>query len=538
MRLDFKQSRSIRRVTRGGDRDPAADEKDQAEAQWQAALYKLLRGQIARIQVAIEANPPERKAKNNPLGPEFWRNEQEIFRPAVTELMTQAAQDAIGTEAAILEDSFGISADWTLANAEAAAWARKESARLVRGITRTTRRSIGQTVGAWIETPGSTVGQLFETLQRSYTFSARRAQTIGVTEVTNAYSEGRELAYIEAGIPEAVFKPTAHPNCRCWDGAVLLADNTWVVVWRTNKDELVCKQPIETPWGVVGGCRGLNGRVISGGPWLGEKLSDARRGARERKDAEPEPQETGQVTVPKFANNKEAEDWLVSQGYVERAFFKGFDSDFAQQMTEAIAHQVEIVPGLRGNIRYVGNNRELMRLIRDEIRPQITERLKEYVSRYSWSQDELERRVEKEVKRQANRYRMPRRAWAYARGNDFFVKYDFAHNPSGYIGDLKKAVDSGWHPAGCDTHKSVVDHELGHIIDTVHQISRRGGRPEFNDIVRWAYDNDAVPSQYARKTRAEFLAESWAEYLNNPNPGETAEKVGTLITGGFTTGSN
>lgn len=194
--------------------------------------------------------------------------------------MTAGALRAIEIEAEILESSFQISVDWTLANSEAVAWARSHGGQLITQITDTTRRNVNEVVATWIETPESTVGQLFETLRTSYGFSEARARNIGVTETTNAYSEGRELAYVESGIPSAIFKPTAHPNCRCWDMAVLLPNSTWIVVWKTNRDELVCRQPIETPWGVMAGCRELENMVISAGAFLGDKLSVAQRAAR------------------------------------------------------------------------------------------------------------------------------------------------------------------------------------------------------------------------------------------------------------------
>jgi len=283
LRPGFKASPSILRETRGGDLDPAGDEKDQAEAQWYQELYKLFQDQVTRIQAELEpAIPESRKAvPGDVLDEDFWANEAALFLPTFIALLTAGAQDAVATEADILASSFDISLDWTLANSEAAAWARQHAAELVDGITKTTARSVGETVATWIETEGSTVGQLFDTLRQSYTFSDSRSRNIGVTEVTNAYAEGREMAYTEGGIPAAVFKPTAHPNCRCWDAAVLLSDNTWVIVWRTNRDELVCRQPIDTPWATVAGCRELENMVISDGPYLGEKLSVARRGARE-----------------------------------------------------------------------------------------------------------------------------------------------------------------------------------------------------------------------------------------------------------------
>jgi hypothetical protein len=268
-------------------RDPAAEEKDRAEAEWERELFKLFQGQVTRIEAELEpAIPDERKAAQEPtdiLDEDFWANEEALFLSVIVPLLTAAAQNSIATETAILESSFDISMDWTLANAEAAAWARQHGGELVTAIMETTARSVGETVATWIETPGSTVGELFETLRQSYTFSQSRSHNIGVTEVTNAYAEGHELAYIESGIPIAVFKPTAHPNCRCWDTAALLPDSTWVIVWRTNMDELVCKRPIPTgtALGTVAGCRELENMVVSAGPFLGEKLSEARRATKE-----------------------------------------------------------------------------------------------------------------------------------------------------------------------------------------------------------------------------------------------------------------
>ncbi len=212
-----KATPSILRETRDGTRDPAAEAKDRDETTWEKELYKLFVQQNARIQAALEPVIPDerKKAASDPMGvldDDFWANEEEIFYAVIVKLMTDAALTAIEIETAALEASFSISADWTLANAEAAAWARVHSAELVTGITRTTARNVGEMVATWIETPVSTMGQLFDSLSKSYALSADRARNIGVTEVTNSYAEGVELAHIEGGIPGTVYKPTAHPN--------------------------------------------------------------------------------------------------------------------------------------------------------------------------------------------------------------------------------------------------------------------------------------------------------------------------------------
>ena len=58
-------------------------------------------------------------------------------------------------------------------------------------------------------------------------------------------------------------------NCRCWL-AVKKVGNQDVVVWQTNKDDLVCDQPLDVPWGTVDGCAGLDNMVVSDGYYLGD----------------------------------------------------------------------------------------------------------------------------------------------------------------------------------------------------------------------------------------------------------------------------
>ena len=97
-----------------------------------------------------------------------------------------------------------------------------------------------------------------------------------------------------------------------------------------------------------------------------------------------------------------------------------------------------------------------------------------------------------------------------------------------------------WHPDCCNTIKAVFDHELGHKID--ESIGLRND-PEylkiFNDAVKqgkdyiknnlseYAYKQSRVSGGYDPK--AEFIAEAWSEYLNNPTPRPLSKSVGDLI---------
>jgi hypothetical protein len=50
-----------------------------------------------------------------------------------------------------------------------------------------------------------------------------------------------------------------------------------VVVWQTDKDDSVCTQQIDTPWGTVDGCQDLDGVVVSEGDYLGQQYDDLQK---------------------------------------------------------------------------------------------------------------------------------------------------------------------------------------------------------------------------------------------------------------------
>ena len=109
---------------------------------------------------------------------------------------------------------------------------------------------------------------------------------------------------------------------------------------------------------------------------------------------------------------------------------------------------------------------------------------------------------------------------------------------------MKKQLDSDvnakWHPNGCNTVKSVFDHELGHKIDEtiglkndseflkIFSDAEKQGKDYIKDnLSRYAYKQSYASKSYDPKE--EFIAEAWSEYLNNPKPRDIAKAVGELI---------
>lgn len=239
--------RLVIRETADGLRDPVGAEKDAAEAEWQRALLQFFREQIGRIEEKIKPGiPRDRRAASvvERLGADFWGDEETLLLAIAAELQRQGVLGGLEVTTGIFEAELGIALDWTLANAEAVEWARAHAGELVKGITGTTRNGVGRILSSWLETPGSTMGDLFGELESAYAFSPARARAIGVTEVTASYAEG-QLA----------------------GGRQMETEGLFILrkTWHTNRDALVC--PL---------CRELDGQTadgIDGDEWTGVGFS-------------------------------------------------------------------------------------------------------------------------------------------------------------------------------------------------------------------------------------------------------------------------
>ncbi len=106
---------------------------------------------------------------------------------------------------------------------------------------------------------------------------------------------------------------------------------------------------------------------------------------------------------------------------------------------------------------------------------------------------------------------------------------------------LDKDVNAKFHPIGCNTVKSIFDHELAHKLDEllglrtnsdflkIYQPAADKGADYIKEnLSAYAYHKNLM-SKVNYNSRAEFIAEAWSEYQNNPKPRDLAKKVGELI---------
>jgi hypothetical protein len=123
-------------------------------------------------------------------------------------------------------------------------------------------------------------------------------------------------------------------------------------------------------------------------------------------------------------------------------------------------------------------------------------------------------------------------AWAHSWDQPNFsgvvVNRKYGSDVDAFHRSLKANVANGFHPPGCDTIRSVVDHEIGHQLDTLLSLRKDAEVLELFDQALSVGMKEQV-STYAAKNIAEFIAECWAESLNNPTPRPTASRIAKIV---------
>ena len=178
---------------------------------------------------------------------------------------------------------------------------------------------------------------------------------------------------------------------------------------------------------------------------------------------------------------------------------------------------------------------DLKKDVYEELRYKNAKSMLEEVKKYG--EDEFVRRYIATHYRTTKRF--VNRIWAYficgvnkeETGSIIFNSnnYDTHGRPSG-----------DFHPVGCNTQKSVLDHEFGHSIYYALRLDKVFGNAEnsplgklHNFIVEeYRKKKDYIRqnlSLYAATNLSEFFAEAFAEYQNNPKPRHIAKTVGEYL---------
>jgi hypothetical protein len=268
---------------------------------------------------------------------------------------------------------------------------------------------------------------------------------------------------------------------------------------------------------------------------------------------------------------KEAQERAVKEGWIAAADFGAMHVDAANQYMDGLTQHLTDFPALKGVLSYTGTNSGWAK---HEYARQAKEVAQKLLAKNPTITPE---QLAFNLKYHVRKLSFPRKAWALAWGspngsqpravtfNESFSKsLEDKMGSNGKPLDygsrtlLKQNVASKFHPVACDTHKSVMDHELGHQLDNLLNLRNHpdvqalrweayGGKPGghvdpskrepgenvFHGGVRVHPTASKAMvenvSKYAAENIKEFIAEAWAEYRNNPNPRPIAQRMGKIV---------
>lgn len=207
--------------------------------------------------------------------------------------------------------------------------------------------------------------------------------------------------------------------------------------------------------------------------------------------------------------------------------YRGLHIDSANAMNESVFEHLQKYPELRDKLKFIGSAQKRNDVWQKWAAEKWAEKLKD--TSY-WKDkpfdDVLAYCYKNQPKPKVNGKAWAQacnEAWGPAQGISFNEKWQ--KDIAAFRKDVADSVATKWHPQGCETLRSIVDHELGHSLDYLMKLR------EDKEFIQAYKDRGTTSdlSAYGMTSLPEFIAEAWAEYLNNPTPRPLAVKVGKLI---------
>lgn len=235
----------------------------------------------------------------------------------------------------------------------------------------------------------------------------------------------------------------------------------------------------------------------------------------------------------------EAEEFARVNLGIQNVSYRGVDIAIANEWNRGLNDSLHQFPELRNNFGFVGEIRERNEMLKPIAKQYYLNELVRLNPTLNIA--DLEPYAEKKVKELMKALRPGdsyAQSWAptkepFSLFRGVSVNRKWGKKPDEFIKALREDVAVRFHPVGCDTIKSVLDHEIGHQLDSLLKVSEL---PEIQKLFDTRTHDEITKglSEYAWKNNnsakySEMVAEAWAEYCNNPQPREIAKVVGEII---------
>jgi hypothetical protein len=332
-------------------------------------------------------------------------------------------------------------------------------------------------------------------------------------------------------------KPPAHPFCRCklvprWDLSSALAKD------RAKAEQAFLINAGDTDGAKIMGSRAKWTEAKTGKSSVEEILNRNKDALYHLKRVGDFPAGKNQMPVvgdfvdaakvAQFVEQKTAKaaaKWAVDNDLADYADYTGVKPEVANAFNRSLFDHLQEFPELRKNQQFIGTCQAQVKRWAVMEREKYLALLVEKNPNHSI--DFLRPYAVRGVKlpKIDNRYAhsSPRNGVA-----GIAVNTKWGSDVERFKDALSRDTWSGYHPTGCNTIRSVVDHELGHELDKLLGM-------EVDNEVILAYEKamasgigDEV-SRYADKNIKEFIAECWAESLNNPAARPYARTIAGIV---------
>ena len=240
------------------------------------------------------------------------------------------------------------------------------------------------------------------------------------------------------------------------------------------------------------------------------------------------------------ADVAKAEEYAKNTLGIPNVSYRGVDVTTANEWNRGLYDTFNKFPELKSRFGFVGECHERNSALKPVVQQYYTDM---YVQQYpNTALGTLQPYIDQSVNKQMKAFSVSRNTFAqsfspsiaeYEPFAGITVNRDIGKDSSDFITKLKHDVLTKFHPAGCDTIRSVLDHEIGHQLDNLLGIGNlqdiqdlytsRTLRELTDDLSEYAWNNKN------KNKFSEMIAEGWAEYCNNPNPREIAKKIGDTI---------
>ena len=237
--------------------------------------------------------------------------------------------------------------------------------------------------------------------------------------------------------------------------------------------------------------------------------------------------------INEVQSNEDIAKRLEKSSTVENADLRDFDPEFAKEFNNAFADAKKDFPDLKMNYCGTVENQieGIHHIIADEYEKALRakngdkipdEVYKKMASEYADGEVIRQKLIDD---RDVFGHSLQMPEGPYSKFNGIAISKKYASNNDFFNKEKEKETDSKHKPVGCNTSKATVDHELGHEIDHMVNASNDKFINELYDQFMKEEKPEEKLSGYAKTNVAEFIAEGYSEYRNNPTPRDYATQI-------------